>query len=104
MAVAHRMYARALFEAARGRAGSTSRTSSSATSSQRSTTCPSSQRCSRTRSSTRGRRRACSSEILGGADELVRNFVLLVAEKGRAGELGEIAASSTRSSPPSRAG
>ena len=36
------------------------------------------------------RRPACSSEILGGADELVRNFVLLVAEKGRAGELEEI--------------
>ena len=29
-------------------------------------------------------------DILGGADELVRNFVLLVAEKGRAGELEEI--------------
>ena len=29
-------------------------------------------------------------EILGGADELVHNFVLLVSEKGRAGELEEI--------------
>ncbi|MBA2298566.1 MAG: F0F1 ATP synthase subunit delta [Actinobacteria bacterium] len=29
-------------------------------------------------------------EILGGADELTRNFVLLVAEKGRANELEEI--------------
>jgi F-type H+-transporting ATPase subunit delta len=29
-------------------------------------------------------------EILGGADELVRNFLRLVAEKGRAGELEEI--------------
>ena len=29
-------------------------------------------------------------EILGGADELTRNFVLLVSEKGRAGELEEI--------------
>lgn len=29
-------------------------------------------------------------EILGDADELVRNFVLLVSEKGRAGELEEI--------------
>jgi len=29
-------------------------------------------------------------EILGDADELIRNFVLLVAEKGRAGELEEI--------------
>jgi F-type H+-transporting ATPase subunit delta len=29
--------------------------------------------------------------VLGGADELVRNFVRLVAEKGRAGELRDIA-------------
>jgi F-type H+-transporting ATPase subunit delta len=33
---------------------------------------------------------AVLGEILGGADELVRNFVLLVAEKGRAGEVEEI--------------
>jgi F-type H+-transporting ATPase subunit delta len=31
-------------------------------------------------------------EVLGGADELVRNFVRLVIEKGRAGEIREIAA------------
>ena len=31
-------------------------------------------------------------EVLGGADELVRNFVRLLAEKGRAGEVREIAA------------
>jgi len=30
-------------------------------------------------------------ELLGGADELVRNFLRLVAEKGRGGELEEIA-------------
>jgi F-type H+-transporting ATPase subunit delta len=30
-------------------------------------------------------------QVLGGADELVRNFVRLVAEKGRAGEIREIA-------------
>jgi F-type H+-transporting ATPase subunit delta len=30
-------------------------------------------------------------QVLGGADELVRNFVRLVAEKGRAGEIPEIA-------------
>ena len=29
--------------------------------------------------------------VLGGADELVRNFVRLLVEKGRAGELDEIA-------------
>jgi F-type H+-transporting ATPase subunit delta len=33
---------------------------------------------------------AVLDEIAGGADELVRNFVKLVAEKGRAGELPEI--------------
>jgi F-type H+-transporting ATPase subunit delta len=31
-------------------------------------------------------------QVLGGADELVRNFVRLVVEKGRAGELRGIAA------------
>jgi F-type H+-transporting ATPase subunit delta len=30
------------------------------------------------------------SAVLEGADELVRNFILLVAEKGRAGQLDEI--------------
>ena len=30
--------------------------------------------------------------VLGGADELIRNFVRLLAEKGRAGEVREIAA------------
>jgi F-type H+-transporting ATPase subunit delta len=33
---------------------------------------------------------AALQDILGGADELVRNFLLLVVEKGRAGELREI--------------
>jgi F-type H+-transporting ATPase subunit delta len=31
-------------------------------------------------------------QVLGGADELVRNFVRLVVEKGRAGEVREIVA------------
>jgi F-type H+-transporting ATPase subunit delta len=31
-------------------------------------------------------------QVLGGADELVRNFVRLVVEKGRAGEIDQIAA------------
>ncbi len=39
----------------------------------------------------RGQRRAALEGILEGADELVRNFVLLAAEKGRAGQIGEIA-------------
>jgi ATP synthase F1 delta subunit len=33
---------------------------------------------------------AVLERILGGADELVRNFVLLVSEKGRAGEIEEM--------------
>jgi F-type H+-transporting ATPase subunit delta len=33
---------------------------------------------------------AALEEILGGADELVRNFLVLVAERGRAAELDEI--------------
>jgi F-type H+-transporting ATPase subunit delta len=33
---------------------------------------------------------AVLGEILGDADDLVRNFVLLVSEKGRAGEIEEI--------------
>ena len=39
----------------------------------------------------RANRRAALEEILADADELVRNFVLLAAEKGRAGEIAEIA-------------
>jgi len=34
---------------------------------------------------------AALGDLLAGADELVRNFVLLLAEKGRAGEIGQIA-------------
>src|SRR3712207_5637131 len=35
-------------------------------------------------------RRAALEELLGGADELVRNFLLLLVEKGRAGEVEQI--------------
>jgi F-type H+-transporting ATPase subunit delta len=34
---------------------------------------------------------AALQDILGGAEELVRNFLLLIVEKGRAGELREMA-------------
>ncbi len=36
-------------------------------------------------------RRAALEDVLGGADELLRNFVLLATEKGRAGQITEIA-------------
>ena len=35
---------------------------------------------------------AALEDMLGGADELVRNFLLLLVEKGRTGELRDIAA------------
>ena len=38
-----------------------------------------------------GSKAAVLEQVSEGADELVRNFLLLAAEKGRAGELGEIA-------------
>jgi F-type H+-transporting ATPase subunit delta len=38
----------------------------------------------------RGQRRAALEGVLEGGDELVRNFVLLTAEKNRAGQIGEI--------------
>jgi F-type H+-transporting ATPase subunit delta len=39
----------------------------------------------------RGEKRAALEQLLEGADELVRNFLLLLVEKGRIGELWEIA-------------
>ena len=47
-------------------------------------TCPSSTPCCATRSSTRAPRRRLLEDLLGRRDELVRNFLLLVVEKGRA--------------------
>jgi F-type H+-transporting ATPase subunit delta len=37
-----------------------------------------------------GARRAALEDLLGDGDELVRNFVLLTAEKGRSGQIEEI--------------
>lgn len=37
-------------------------------------------------------RRAALEDVLGGSDELLRNFLLVLADKGRAGQLEEIAA------------
>ncbi len=39
----------------------------------------------------RGVKRAALEELLGEADELVRNFLLLLVEKGRIADVGEIA-------------
>jgi F0F1-type ATP synthase delta subunit len=41
--------------------------------------------------------------VLSGGDELLRNFLLLLADKGRSRALEEIARSSSASSPRRRA-
>jgi F-type H+-transporting ATPase subunit delta len=46
---------------------------------------------SATRSSSPVRRPPCSTDLLGGSDDLLRNFLRLTAEKGRIGQIEEIA-------------
>ncbi|HYI74397.1 MAG TPA: ATP synthase F1 subunit delta [Gaiellaceae bacterium] len=92
MAVAHRMYARALFEAARdadridavaGDLGAIAGAMDEV---------PELRAFLRNPQVEPDGKAAILNEIAEGADELVANFVRLVAEKGRAGELPEISA------------
>jgi F-type H+-transporting ATPase subunit delta len=90
LAVAHRMYARALFEAAReeGRLDVVDEqvadfVAALAAVPELRTTLANPELDTKEKS-------AIVEQILGGADELVRNFVLLTIEKGRAGELEQI--------------
>jgi F-type H+-transporting ATPase subunit delta len=90
MAVAQRMYARALFEAAR-EAGRLDRVSSEiAGLAGALDEVPQLERFLRNPEVDPPEKSAVLAEIATGADDLVRNFVRLVAEKGRAGELREI--------------
>lgn len=92
MAVAQRMYARALFQAARedGRLeGVASEVAALAAALEQ---VPELERFLRNPEVDPPQKSAVLEEIMSGADDLVRNFVRLVAEKGRAGELREIAA------------
>lgn len=92
MAVAQRMYARALFEAAReadrvdavaGELGAIATAMEDV---------PELRAFLRNPQVEPDGKAAVLDEIAANADELVRNFVRLVAEKGRAGELAEIGA------------
>ena len=91
MAVAQRMYARALFEAAQeaGRVDAGVRRPRRARRGDGRGARSCARSCATRRSSPPARPR-CSSSSAADADELVRNFVRLAAEKGRAGELAEI--------------
>jgi F-type H+-transporting ATPase subunit delta len=92
MAVAQRMYARALFEAAQEEGALERAASELAALAGAVREVPQLEAFLRSPQVDPAEKAEVLAEIAEGADELVRNFVRLVAEKGRAGELPEIAA------------
>ena len=91
MAVAHRMYARALFEAASdaGRLDPVREELGDFVEAQRQV--PELRGLLRNPQIDHRAKAAALEELLGGDEQLVRNFLLLLAEKNRAGEVEEIA-------------
>jgi F-type H+-transporting ATPase subunit delta len=92
MAVAQRMYARALFEAARDEGRLTQVPADLAAIAGAIDDVPELGSFLRNPQVDPAGKAELLDEIAKGADELVRNFVRLVAEKGRAGELPEMSA------------
>ena len=90
MAVAHRMYARALFQAARDEAKLDEVASELAALATAVDEVPELRSFLRNPQVEPAEKAVVLDEISSGADALVRNFVRLVAEKGRAGELVEM--------------
>ena len=92
MAVAQRLYARALFQAA-DEAGRLEQVASELSELAAATTeTPALQSFLRSPQVDPPEKAAVLAELTAGADDLVRNFVRLVAEKGRAGEIAEMSA------------
>jgi F-type H+-transporting ATPase subunit delta len=91
VAVAHRIYARALYEAARARdrIDVVREELDDFVAAQRDV--PELRELLRNPQLEQRIKAAALEELLGGEDELVRNFLMLLAEKGRAGEIEEIA-------------
>jgi F-type H+-transporting ATPase subunit delta len=91
MPVAERIYARALFDAAKeaGRLSSVAEELADFAESVRDV--PELRALLESPQIEARSRTAALADILGGADELVRNFVLLVAERGRGGQIEGIA-------------
>jgi F-type H+-transporting ATPase subunit delta len=91
MAVAHRMYARALFEAARDedRLEPVREELGDFVEAQREV--PELRALLRNPQLDQRAKAAALEELLGGEEKLVRNFLLLLTEKNRAGEVEEIA-------------
>ena len=91
MAVAQRMYARALFEAAQEADRVDAVSSDLGALATAGDEVPELRAFLRNPQIEPEGKAAALEQLAAGADELVRNFVRLVAEKGRAGELPEIA-------------
>ena len=91
MAAAHRIYARALFEAAQEKGRLTEVRDELVDFARATEEVPELAALLTNRELDPRARAGALEDLLGGADELVRNFLLLVAEKGRAAELPEIA-------------
>jgi F-type H+-transporting ATPase subunit delta len=91
MPVAHRMYARALYEAAKekGRVDAVREELEDFVQAQREV--PELRELLRNPQLDHRLKASALEELLGGEEELVRNFLLLLAEKNRAGEIEEIA-------------
>ena len=92
MAVAQRMYARALFEAARDEEKLEKVSADLAAVARAHDDVPELGSFLRNPQVDPAGKAAVLGEITEGADDLVRNFVRLVAEKGRAGEIAEMSA------------
>jgi F-type H+-transporting ATPase subunit delta len=91
VAAAHRIYARALFEAAREQGRLSEVRDDLADFARATEEVPELAALLSTRELDPRARAGALEDLLGGADELVRNFLLLVSEKGRAAALPEIA-------------
>lgn len=91
MAVAHRMYAAALFQAAKEKSRIQPVREELADFVQATHDVPALAALLENPELDRQVKTAALEELLGGAEELVRNFLLLLVEKGRAAELDEIA-------------
>src|ERR671929_1767862 len=91
MAVAHRMYARALYEAAKeaNRVQPVREELEDFVEAQRHV--PELRELLRNPQLDQRVKASALEELLGGEEQLVRNFLLLLAEKNRAGEIEEIA-------------
>jgi F-type H+-transporting ATPase subunit delta len=90
MAVAHRMYARALFEAAQGEGRLEQVAEALRAVAGGLDEVPELGSFLRNPQVDPAGKAGVLEELTAGADELVRNFVRLVAEKGRAGEIAEM--------------